>query len=172
MEALSIATVALAAGAVFFAWWTVRLTLKAAREVRTDRITHRIEQIAAAVEAIYESDHPAHPKGIAQDRLQFAMLGLAPELPKTWQLTQLLGFNYGIANGLDLPGIRLSTDKEVSLQCVQARTELELKLSLLFTQIGEVPDPEKWINRPNRWERWKDKHRAKREATTPPAEPA
>jgi hypothetical protein len=69
VEVLSAVTVALAAVAVIFAWWTVRLGLEAAREVRSDQIVRRIEQIGAAIEAIYVSDDPANPTGIAQDRL-------------------------------------------------------------------------------------------------------
>jgi hypothetical protein len=56
----------------------------------------------------------------------------------------------------------LSSSDEVRQQCVRARTELELKLTLIFTRIDDVPDPEKWINRSSLWELGKAKH-AKRE---------
>jgi hypothetical protein len=142
----------MAAGAVFFAWRTVRLALTTAREARSDRIARRIEQIALAVEAIYLSTTPSDPHGIAQDRLDYAMIGLSPELPKTWQITQMLGMNRAISAGVQVPGLKVSSDDDIRRQCVEGRTELELKLSLVFTQIGDIPDPEKWINRPNRRE--------------------
>ena len=162
MEVLSAVTVALAAVAVIFAWWTVRLGLEAAREVRSDQIVRRIEQIGAAIEAIYVSDDPANPTGIAQDRLAYTMMGLLPDLPETMKITQMLAFNRGIAAGIRMPGMKLSNGDEVRQQCVRARTELELKLTLIFTRIGDVPDPEKWINHPSLSELGKAKH-AKRE---------
>jgi hypothetical protein len=162
VEALSAITVALAAVAVVFAWWTVRLGREAAREVRSDQIARRIEQIGAAIEAIYVSDDPANPTGIAQDRLAYTMMGLLPDLPETMKITQMLAFNRGMAAGIRMPGMNLSSGDEVRQQCVRARTELELKLTLIFTRIGDVPDPEKWINHPSGWEGGKAKH-AKRE---------
>ena len=152
----------MAAVAVIFAWWTVRLGLEAAREVRSDQIARRIVQIGAAIEAIYVSDDPANPTGIAQDRLAYTMMGLLPDLPETMKITQMLVFNRGMAAGIRMPGMKLSSGDEVRQQCVRARTELELKLTLIFTRIGGVPDPEKWINHPSLWELGKAKH-AKRE---------
>jgi hypothetical protein len=90
------------------------------------------------------------------------MMGLLPDLPETMKISQMLAFNRGIAAGIRVPGMKLSNGEEVRQQCVRARTELELKQTLIFTRIGDLPHPEKWITRQGMWELGKAKH-AKRE---------
>jgi hypothetical protein len=97
---LALITVALAAGTVFFAWWTTILIRTARREDRRDRTIQRLERAHGVIqdECIewLDSNRPISASW-ARDmagRLQFTILGLGPDLPATTELEQLL-FRWG-----------------------------------------------------------------------------
>jgi hypothetical protein len=153
--ALSLVTVISAALATFFAWRTVRLGVRAAREAKWERTERHLDRLAVAVESIHESPLSTDPSPagqLARDRLDFALMGLNLDLPQTWELTQLLGRNRAVESGVLASSGRVDWS-EIRRQCVKARTEIQLKHSLLFTQMGDVPDVSHSVRQLTWWQR-------------------
>jgi hypothetical protein len=165
MLVLEAVTVALAALSAYFAYRTVRLSVSAQDEHKRERTRLHIERIRSAVEAVSLLPHPADPtmSEDADKRLSWAIIGLSMDLPQCFEITQMHGRNmFAVLQGQPLP----VSDDDIKRQCIEAAHEIELKLTLLSTNLGGHPDADKWLTRTGRVEQWKQRRKVRKRGKT------